>query len=75
MRFSPFGNGRKLASLCGLLRNSTIFAAQKLGLKQCSQKAPAKAGKLKRGLIVPKGAEPHAPPYRFTSMIWELRTM
>jgi hypothetical protein len=32
--------GRKFASLFGRLRNSTIFAAQKLGLEQCSQKAP-----------------------------------
>jgi hypothetical protein len=34
-------NGRKLAFLSGLLRNSTIFRdAKKLGLGQCSQKAP-----------------------------------
>jgi hypothetical protein len=33
-------NGRKLALPSGLLRNSTIFATQKSGLKQCSQKAP-----------------------------------
>jgi hypothetical protein len=43
-------NGRKLALLFGLLRNSTIFATQKLGLGQCSQKAPVNPCKLKRGL-------------------------
>jgi hypothetical protein len=41
-------NGRKLALLSGLLRNLTIFAAQKLGLGQCSQKAPGEKGKLKQ---------------------------
>jgi hypothetical protein len=41
-------DGRELARIFGLLRNSTIFAAQKLGLGQCSQKAPEEAGKLKR---------------------------
>ena len=36
-----FVNGRKLAIISGLLRNSTIFCcAKKLGLEQCSQKAP-----------------------------------
>jgi hypothetical protein len=41
-------NDRKLFLVSGLLRNSTIFAAQKLGFEQCSQKAPETAGKLKR---------------------------
>jgi hypothetical protein len=41
-------NDRKLALLPGLLRNSTIFAAQKSGLEQCSQKAPGEKGKLKQ---------------------------
>jgi hypothetical protein len=36
-------NGRKLACCFGLLRNSTIFATQKLGFGQCSQKAPETA--------------------------------
>jgi hypothetical protein len=40
-------NGRKLAVPSGLLRNSTIFAAQKLGLEQCSQNAPEADSKLK----------------------------
>jgi len=34
------GNGRSLVIIFGLLRNSTIFAAQKSGLEQCSLKAP-----------------------------------
>jgi hypothetical protein len=40
-------DGRKPAHLCGLLRNSTKIAAQFSGLGQCSQKAPAKVGRLK----------------------------
>jgi hypothetical protein len=38
-----------------LLRNSTIFASQKLGLGQCSQKAPAAPDSAKQGLIVSTG--------------------
>ena len=41
-------DGRKLALPVGLLRNSTIFAVQKSGLEQCSQKAPDGQGKLKQ---------------------------
>jgi hypothetical protein len=41
-------NGRKLFIVSGLLRNSTIFAAQKLGFEQCSQKAPGNNEKLKQ---------------------------
>ena len=42
-------NGRKLSSIFGLLRNSTIFrCAKNSGLEQCSQKAPENAGKLKQ---------------------------
>jgi len=37
-------NGRKLALSSGLLRNSTIFAAQKLGFEQCSQNPPGGEG-------------------------------
>ena len=40
-------NDRKLFLVSGLLRNSTIFAAQKLGFEQCSQKAPENKEKLK----------------------------
>jgi len=41
-------NGRKPTGPAGLLRNSTIFAAQKLGLDQCSQKAPGGTGWLEQ---------------------------
>ena len=40
-------NARKLSPVSGLLRNSTIFAAQKLGFEQCSQKAPKENSELK----------------------------
>jgi len=53
--------GRKFASLFGRLRNSTIFAAQKLGLEQCSPTPPEEAGELKRGLIAP--VRPHSPRF------------
>jgi hypothetical protein len=41
-------NDRKLFLVFGLLRNSTIFAAQKLGFGQCSQTAPVNKEKLKQ---------------------------
>ena len=42
-------NARKLFPVFGLLRNSTIFAAQKSGFGQCSQRAPENREKLKQG--------------------------
>ena len=41
-------NARKLFPVSGLLRNSTIFAAQKWGFVQCPQKAPENREKLKQ---------------------------
>ena len=54
-------DGRKLARHIGLLRNSTILAAQKSGLEQCSQKAPDVPGKLKRRPDGHWGAAAHGP--------------
>jgi hypothetical protein len=42
-----FPDGRRPAIVERLLRNSTIFAAQKSGLGQCSQKAPFDDGRPK----------------------------
>jgi hypothetical protein len=51
-------DGRGLAHLFGRLRNSTIFAAQKSGLEQCSTKAPEEEGKPKQR------PDCHCPPCR-----------
>ena len=55
-------NGRKLAIVSGLLRNSTIFCcAKKLGLEQCSQKAPGNDGMLKQRPDCSKHPSPPLP--------------
>ena len=62
----PVADSRKLALTFGLLRNSTIFAAQKSGLEQCSQKAPEGARKLK---LRPDWQRPLSPRLQSSSPI------
>jgi len=45
-----FEHGHNKGNATRLLRNSTIFATQKLGLDQCSQKAPGCIPFVKRAL-------------------------
>jgi hypothetical protein len=54
---SRLSRGRKVVAGCRLLRNSTKIAAQFLGLRQCSQKAPAPHNNLKRDPIARETAQ------------------
>jgi hypothetical protein len=69
-----FVNGRKLFIVSGLLRNSTIFCcAKKLGLEQCSQKAPGNDEKLKqRPYCSQTPAHPIGPQIERNDEYWNL---
>jgi hypothetical protein len=54
---APRHDGRKFVLFGGRLWNSTIFAAQKLGLKQSSPFFPPNKTNLSSGLIVMAGGQ------------------